>query len=172
VDRDVAAGAGESMTALVYGQVMLAGGWDVVPEEDAQQAMSSLPPTSLANMDRNALALGHQVSADKVLYGSVERYTERVGYSYAAASPASVNFTLRFVDLGTKQIIWSAKYAKTQKSLSQNILHLPSFLQNQARWVKAIDIASQGVGEAISDLHSRLNLMPGVKRFPVGGELR
>ena len=54
------------------------------------------------NLDENALKLGHDVSADGVLYGTVERYQERVGMDYSAASPASVAFSLKFVDLKTQ----------------------------------------------------------------------
>jgi hypothetical protein len=160
-------GAAESISAQLYSQMQLAGGWEVVPEDDVSQAMAKLPPTTRANLDANALALARDVSADAVLYGTVHKYQDRVGYSYAASQPASVAFTLFFVDLRSKQIIWRAQFAKTQESLSQNAFNIVNWLQNQGRWVRAVDIATNGVSEAVENLHSHLNLTGNVKYFPV-----
>ena len=34
---------------------------------------------------------------------------------YSAASPASVAFSLKFVDLKSRQIVWTAKFAKRKR---------------------------------------------------------
>ena len=81
------------------------------------------------------------ILVDGVLYGNLERYREREGLDYAAASPASVAFVLKFVDMQTKQVVWTAKFAKAQKALSQNVFELANFVQHQARWVRAHEIA-------------------------------
>jgi putative lipoprotein DUF799 len=166
--------AAEAVTAELYSQVTLVGGWEVVPSDDVAQAMQKLPPTTPANLDENALKLGHDASADAVLYGTVERYRERVGVDYAAASPASVTFSLKFADLKTKQVVWSAKFAKSQKALNQNIFDLVNFVQHSGRWVRAHEIALEGVKEAVADLHGNLNLQANVKHFETGtyGQLK
>ncbi|HEY6395441.1 MAG TPA: hypothetical protein VIX12_08500 [Candidatus Binataceae bacterium] len=170
----LAEGASEAVTAELYSQVSLAGGWDIIPQDDVMQAMQKLPPTTAANLDENALKLGKDVSADAVLYGTVERYKERVGLDYAAASPASVTFDLRFADMKTQQVIWTAKFAKSQKALSQNVLDLANFVQNTGRWVRAHEIALEGVKEAVSNLHDNLNLEANIQRFETGtyGQLK
>ncbi len=170
----LAPGASEAVSAELYGQVALAGGWDTIPEQDVDNAMQKMPPTTLGNLDENALRLGHDVSADGVIYGTVERYKERVGMDYSAASPASVAFTLKFVDLKSKQIVWTAKFAKSQAALSQNLFDLANFVQRSGRWVRANEIAQEGVKEAVADLHGDLNLSQNVKRFETGtyGELK
>jgi hypothetical protein len=170
----LAPGAADAISAELYSTVAMAGGWDPIPEQDVMDAMQKMPPTTLANLDENALTLGHDVSADGVLYGTVERYKERVGADYAAASPASVAFTLRFVDLKSKQIVWTAKFAKSQAALSQNLFDLANFVQRSGRWVRAHEIAQEGVKEAVADLHGDLNLQKNVKRFETGtyGELK
>ena len=99
----IAPGGADAVTAELYSQAALAGGWQVIPNDDVAQAMQKLPPTTPANLDQNALALGRLVSADGVLYGQVERYKERVGIDYSAAEPAAVTFALKFVDMKTKQ---------------------------------------------------------------------
>jgi len=164
-------GAAQSLSAQLYSQMELAGGWEVVPEDDVVNAMQKLPPTTRANLDANALALAREVSADAVLYGTVHKYEDRVGYSYAASQPASVAFTVFFANLNTKQIIWRAQFAKTQESLSQNAFNIVNWLHNEGRWVRAVDIATDGVQEAVADLHSHLNLTGNVKYFPVSNTL-
>jgi hypothetical protein len=167
----IAPGAAGSLTAQIYSQMQLAGGWELVPEQDVTDAMKKLPPTTRPNLEQNAFALAREVSADAVLYGTVHKYQDRVGSSYAASQPASVAFTLMFASVPIKQEIWRAQFAKTQESLSQNALNIMNFLHNQGRWVRAVDIAGEGVEDAVRNLHSQLNLTPNVKYFPVPNEL-
>lgn len=166
--ESLAPGAGDSITAELYSQVAVAGGWELIAQDDVAQAMQKMPPTSVDNLDQNALELGHQVSADGVIYGKVERYKERVGLAYASAEPASVTFELKFVDIKSKQVVWTARFAKSQKALSQNIFNLVNFVQTSGRWVRANEIAQEGVQQAVADLHGDLNLQKNVKRFETG----
>src|SRR5208283_232235 len=96
--RDVKAHAVRSIKTLAINRVAVmplidaapGGGEPLAP--GAAEAMPKMPPTTIANLDENALQLGHAVSADGVIYGTVERYNERVGMDYSAASPAAVAF--------------------------------------------------------------------------------
>ncbi len=164
----LAPGAAEAVTAELYSQVALAGGWEVIPQLDVDAALQKMPPTTIADMDENALKLAHDVSADGVIYGTVERYKERVGMDYSAASPASVTFNLKFVDLKSREIVWTAKFAKSQAALSENIFDLANFVQRSGRWVRANEIALEGVKEAVANLHGDLDLTKNVKRFETG----
>jgi len=171
----VAEGGPDAVTAELYTQAAIAGGWDVLPQDDVVRAMTNLPPTTPQNLDDNALKVGHALSVNGVLYGMLERYREREGLDYAAASPASVAFTLKFVDMNTKQIVWTAKFAKSQKALSQNVFEVANFVQHQARWVRAHEIAQDGVTQAVANLHGNLALVSSnVKRFETGsyGQLK
>jgi hypothetical protein len=170
----LAPGATEAISAELYSQVAVAGGWEPIPEQDVADAMQKMPPTTLGNLDANALKLAHDVSADGVIYGTVERYQERVGMDYSAASPASVAFSLKFVDFKSGQVAWTAKFAKSQAALSQNLFDLANFVQRSGRWVRAHEIAQEGVKEAVADLHGDLNLQQNVKRFETGtyGQLK
>ena len=170
----LAPGAADAVTAELYSQVAIAGGWEVIPQTEVDAALQKMPPTSLANLDENALKLAHDVSADGIIYGTVERYKERVGMDYSAASPASVTFSLKFVDLKSRQVVWTAKFAKSQAALSENIFDLANFVQRSGRWVRAHEIAQEGVKEAVTNLHGDLNLTKNVRRFETGtyGELK
>lgn len=163
VDKALPADASESITAQLYAQATVVGGWQVVPQDDVGDAMQQLPPTSAANMDANAIALGKRVAADGVIYGSVNKYRERVGFEYSAQTPAAVAFTLNFVDLHSGQIVWTAKYAREQKALTENVFDLPNFIANKGRWVRAHDIAQEGVNGALADLYSKLTVQPVVQ---------
>ena len=171
---DLAPGAPEAVTAELFSQVSVAGGWETIAQQDVAEAMQKLPPTTPANLDENALKLGHDVSADGVIYGTVERYQERVGMDYSASQPAAVTFALKFVDLKSGQVVWNAKFAKSQVALSQNVFDLANFVQRSGRWVRAHEIAMEGVKEAVADLHGDLNLQRNVKRFETGtyGQLK
>jgi len=160
IDQTLEAGASESVSAEVYARASMMGGWEVVPQDDVLSAMQQLPPTTQANMDQNAIELGRKVAADGVIYGALNRYRERVGYDYAAQTPAAVAFTLHFVDENSKQVVWTAKFAKEQQALTQNILDLPNFIQRGARWVRAHDIAAEGVQESLDNLQSKLTIQP------------
>lgn len=160
IDKTLEAGASESVSAEIYARASMMGGWEVVPQDDVLAAMQQLPPTTAANMDQNAIELGRKVAADGVIYGALHRYRERVGYDYAAQTPAAVAFTLQFLDENSKQAVWTAKFAKEQQALNQNILDLPNFIQRGARWVRAHDIAAEGVQEALDNLQSKLTIQP------------
>lgn len=163
IDKELPPGSAESVTAQLYAEATAVGGWQVVPQDDVGDAMQQLPPTTLANMDANALALGKKLAADGVLYGSVNRYRERVGFEYSAQTPAAVAFTLNFVDEHSGQIVWTAKYAREQKALTENIFDLPNFIANKGRWVRAHDIAQEGVNAALANLYSKLTIQPVVQ---------
>ncbi len=163
IDKELPPGSAESVTALTYAQATVIGGWQVVPQDDVGDAMQQMPPTTLANMDANALAVGKSLAADGVIYGTVNKYRERVGFEYSAQSPAAVAFTLNFVDEHSGQIVWSAKYAREQKALSENVFDLPNFIANKGRWVRAHDIAQEGVNAALANLYSKLTIQPVVQ---------
>lgn len=154
---EIEPGAAEAVTAELYSEVATMGGWQVVPLERSEAAMAKFPPTTERTLDQNAIRLGHDLSVDGVLYGMVERYQERKGLDYAAARPASVVFQLKLVDMKTGQVVWTATFARSQKALSQNIFNLANFVYHKARWVRANEIAMDGIRQAINDLHGRLN---------------
>jgi len=160
IDKALEAGAAESVSAEIYARAAMMGGWEVVPQDDVLSAMQQMPPSTQANMDQNALELGRKVAADGVIYGALNRFRERVGYDYAAQTPAAVAFTLYFVDENTKQVVWTAKFAKQQQALTENILDLPNFIQRGARWVRAHDIAAEGVQESLDNLQSKVTIQP------------
>lgn len=158
INGELEQGAAEAVTAELYARATLLGGWTVVPQEDVEQALQQMPPTTPANLAQNALELGRKLGVDGVLYGDVHRYRERVGYDYAAQTPAAVSFTLDFVDEKSKQVIWTAAFSREQKALSQNVLDLPNFIANTGRWVRAEDLAAQGAQDSLANLQKKVTV--------------
>jgi hypothetical protein len=160
IDGQLATGAAEAVSAELYARTTMVGGWTVVPQDDVADQLQQMPPTTLANLDQNALDLGRKLSVDGILYGSVHRYRERVGYDYAAQTPAAIAFSLNFVDEKSKQIVWTGNFAKEQKALSENVLDLPTFISNSGRWVRAHDLAAQGSEACVDNLQSKITVQP------------
>jgi hypothetical protein len=163
----VASGASDTLTAELQAKMALEAGWQMVAESDIADAMQKLPPPTEANVKQVADELGKKVAADGVLYGRIEEYKERVGSDYAAASPASVAFTLHLLDIKSGQDIWSARFEKSQKALTENVFNLASFIQNSGRWVMAHEIAAEGVDQAVDSLHKKVNLQPEGPSFEI-----
>jgi hypothetical protein len=163
VSGELEPGATETVTAELYARATLLGGWTVVPQEDVETALQQMPPTNAGNLDQNALQLGRKLAVDGVIYGAVHRYRERVGYDYAAQTPAAVSFTLNFVDEKSGQVIWTAQFSREQKALSQNVLDLPNFIANTGRWVRAEDLAEQGAQEALVNLQNKVTIESAVQ---------
>ena len=170
----LAPGATDAITAELYSQAALAGGWQVVPLDDITQALQNLPPSTLADLETNAFALGRLVAADGVLFGTVERYEERVGIDDADAKPAAVTFSLKFMDMTTKQVVWTSKFSKTQKGFAESLTNLVNFVQKEGRWIHAQEVAEVGVEQSVADLHRHLTFVADSKHFETGtyGQLK
>ncbi|HEY2484623.1 MAG TPA: hypothetical protein VGI36_05715 [Candidatus Binataceae bacterium] len=152
----LAPGAADTITADIYR--LASGTWKLLPQGAVMQAVQQTQ--SGANLDDAAIQVGQATGADAVLYGSVERYVERVGAEYAADKPASVAFSLKLLDMKSKQVVWSAKFSKTQQPLGTNFFNLPTFLENKGQWVLASELASDGVDQAVENLRSGLGIAP------------
>jgi len=170
----LAPGATDAITAELYSQAALAGGWQLVPLDDVSQALQNLPPSTPADLETNAFALGRLVAADGVLFGTVERYEERVGIDDADAKPAAVTFSLKFMDMTTKQVVWTSKFSKTQKGFAQSLTNLVNFVQKEGRWIHAQEVAEVGVEQSVADLHRHLTFVADSKHFETGtyGQLK
>ncbi|SRR5579885_302039 len=152
----LASGAADVITADVYQQA--SGTWKVVPQNQVMRAVDNVP--SGVALDDAAVQVGQAVGADAVIYGTVERYVERVGVGYAADKPASVAFSLKLADMKSKQVVWTGRFSKTQQPLANNIFNLPTFLENKGQWVKASELAKEGVEQALDNLRASLGSAP------------
>jgi curli biogenesis system outer membrane secretion channel CsgG len=124
--------------------------WQIVSDSEVREVAQSLPPAVEATRLQQ---IGQMVYADAVLTGRVQRYRERVGDEWGAKSPASVAFVLQLVDVRRGDVIWSARFDETQKSLSENIFAIGDISQRGFRWLNAEQLAQEGVKKALAQLH-------------------
>ena len=118
--------------------------------------MSEPPSSEEARLKR----VGAMVYADAVMMARLQRYRERVGDEWGAKSPASVAFILDLVDVRRGDIIWTARFDETQKSLSESIFSLGDIGQRGVRWLSADQLTQEGVKKAIGQLHDILSRRP------------
>jgi curli biogenesis system outer membrane secretion channel CsgG len=124
--------------------------WQIVSENEVREVGQSLPAAAETSRLKR---IGEMVYADAVMTGRVQRYRERVGDEWGAKSPASVAFVLDLVDVRRGDVIWSAQFDETQKSLSENIFAFGDISERGVRWLSADQLAQEGVKKAIGQLH-------------------
>lgn len=96
-----------------------------------------------------ATMLGRELKVDAVLMGLVTCYQSREGTNYAVSQPASVSFELYLLDSRKGKIIWSARFDKTQKSLSEDLSNISSFIQGEWKWLTAGELMELGVNQIL-----------------------
>jgi hypothetical protein len=149
--------APETLARLVHAAMVALPNWQIVSENEVREVGQSLPPSGDANRLKQ---IGEMVYADAVVTTRVQRYRERVGDEWGAKSPASVAFVLDLIDVRRGDVVWSASFDETQKSLSENIFALGEISQRGVRWLSADELAQEGVKKAIGQLHQIIARAP------------
>lgn len=126
--------------------------WQIVSESEVREIDAGGSASEAARLKR----VGEMAYADAVMTGTVLRFRERVGEEWGAKSPASVAFTLELVDVRRGDIVWSARFDETQKSLSENLMGVFQIGERGLRWLTAEELSSEGVKQAVAQLHRLL----------------
>jgi len=140
----------EILARLLYPALSALPNWQIVSESEAREASQGISGVNAAARLRQ---FGEAVYADAVLVGRMRRYRERVGDEWGAKSPASVSLVLDLVDVRRGDVIWSANFDETQKSLSENIFAIGNIGERGVRWLTAEQLANDGVKRAVAQLH-------------------
>ena len=149
--------APELLAKLVYNAMLAMPSWQMVSDSEVRDVGQSISEGSEASRLRK---VGEMVFADAVLTGRVLRYRERIGEEWGAKSPASVAFVLDLWDVRRGDIIWSARFDETQKSLSENIFAISEISRRGVKWLSAEQLTNEGVKKAVSQLHQTLRRNP------------
>jgi hypothetical protein len=143
----------EMLARTIYSVMAPMPHWQIISDSEVREVAQTLPQASELIRLRQ---IGQMVYADAVITGKMERFRERVGDEWGAKSPASVAFALELVDIRRGDVIWSARFDETQKSLSENIFALGEIRQRGVRWLSAEQLTQEGVKKAIGQLHEIL----------------
>jgi len=118
----------------------------IITREKVKAALSMMPSLKPQQI---ATILGKELAVDAVLMGRVTRYQLRKGAAYAASQPASVAFELYLLESKKGTIIWSARFDKTQKFLSEDLSNISSFIQGEWRWLTAEELMKLGLNQTL-----------------------
>lgn len=143
----------EMLAKQLYSAMASLPNWQIVAESEVKQVEQMKPGITDAARLRQ---IGELVFADAVMVGRVLRFRERIGDDWGVKSPASVAFVLDLIDVRRGDVIWSARFDETQKALSENIFGLGDIGQRGVRWLRAEQLAMDGVKKAVGQLHQIL----------------
>ena len=156
VSRDVA----ERMTDFLFERLVAGKRYVLISPGQARGVFSNI-----VDLDKNMTVslteilqkVGKTFGANAVLIGHIYRWREREGSNYAINRAASVAFDLHLVRPADGGILWRGRFDKTQKSLSENLFDLTTFMEGGGRWMTADELAMVG-------LEKLLKKMPGKQR--------
>jgi len=125
--------------------------FQLIPTGQSIGVMSELLFNNKSGLSERDILIetGRALNADAVIYGYIYQYKERVGTNYSVESPASVAFDIHLISMTDGSLVWSGYFNETQKSLSENLLNLGTFLKRKARWISAHEMAMSGLEEII-----------------------
>lgn len=120
--------------------------YDLISPSQAKGVFLSLVTADLTSNDMEIFQkIGQTFSADAVLTGFVYRWRDREGTDYAVDRPASVAFDLYLIRPTDGAILWKGRFDKTQKSLSENLLDMDTFIKGGGKWMSAEKLAKLGL---------------------------
>ncbi len=141
------------MTHRLFDIVSKTGRYDLVSPDQARGVYAGLVFSHSTLSEIELLkGIGKAFSADAVLAGYLYRWREREGTDYAAKTPASVAFDLYLVRPEDGAVLWEEQFDMTQKSLSENLLEMGTFLQGGGRWMTAGQLVSLGLQRLLQGL--------------------
>ena len=60
-----------------------------------------------------------------------------------------MTFDLLLIRVADGRILWSGRFEETQKSLSENLFNLGTFVRRGARWISAEEMAHSGLEQML-----------------------
>jgi len=91
----------------------------------------------------------------------IYRFEERKGGSAGVEKPAGVAFHAHLMD--GSRALKTMVFDETQRSLSENLLDLPTFVKRGAKWLTAQELAREGIRKAIDSFSEAI--MSGKKKI-------
>ena len=143
------------MTDILFNRVAAEKGYELVSPDQAKGVFSNI-----INSDKNVVIspieilqeVGNTFKADAVLTGYIYRWREREGTDYAVNRPASVAFDLHLISPAEGTILWKAKFDKTQRSLSENVFDMSTFIKSKGRWMTVEKLAMLGLQTMLAEM--------------------
>ncbi|RJX33103.1 MAG: hypothetical protein C4531_05670 [Desulfurivibrio sp.] len=103
------------------------------------------------NPQATARYIGQQLGVDAVMLTVVSRYSERDGGDYSVNQPASVFFKYQLIHVPTGTTLCLGVFDETQQTLLSNLFSFSKASSRGFKWVKAEQLAREGLQEKLSD---------------------
>lgn len=151
-EKPLPADAGLAVTAQIYRFLAAQSEFRFVADLTIQDAVQAPSVRDAPDLKARAVALGKDVSADAVIFGTVSRFDERVGTEWGATSPASVSFDLRVVYVASGEVLWEGGFDRTQAPPRSNLLTFWMFWRDGPHWLSARELTAQGMEKLLKGM--------------------
>jgi len=150
---NISYGSQNILTRLLQEKMEEKGTFKVLPKETVEEAFLKSDKRQFElDPKRSFLQLGKALNADYVFIGFVFRYEERVGSALGVEKPASVGFDVHLFCIRDGKMVWTGKVDETQKSLSENLLEIGTFVKGKGTWVTAEELSKIGMGRMLKKI--------------------
>lgn len=143
----VPAGAGATVTQLLWSRLKSRQGVTVLAPSEAAKALASQVTPQSAPGQALAMTMAKQLKVDASLIGQVLVYQERVGGRFGASPPATVGFEAKVI-AADGQILWEGNYYEKQRPMTEDFL---GFVQRHGVFVTAEELAIYGVDHLLRE---------------------
>ncbi len=121
-----------------------------------RQCMEILTRREEANISNPILfwsKIGACIPADYILVPQLLEFREREGGDWGVFVPARVVLSMSLIDVHKRSLVSSYIFEEEQRPLMENLLSIKKFLRRRGRWVKAIELAEEGINQCLRGLH-------------------
>ena len=143
----VPAGAGATVTQLLWSRLKSRQGVMVLAPSEAVKAMASQATPQPVAGQVLAMTVAKQLKVDASLIGQVLVYQERVGGRFGASPPATVGFEAKVI-AADGQILWEGNYYEKQRPMTEDVM---GFIQRHGVFVTVEELAIYGVDHLLRE---------------------
>lgn len=98
------------------------------------------------------VAVGNCMKVDFLIIPHVYHLQEREGGEAGVTRPAGVVMDIFLIDVKNAVFTSRSHFDETQAALADNLLDTGKFFSRGAKWITAIELASEGMAKAVKDL--------------------
>jgi len=93
--------------------------------------------------------VGKELGAEAVVVGEIYRFIDREGTVYSVKAAASVAFDVFLIRVEDSRMFWNGHFDESQKSLTENLFDIGTFMKRRGRWVTAEEMALEGLNDLL-----------------------
>lgn len=97
-------------------------------------------------------SVGRCVPAGAILVPQLTHWRQREGGPWGVENPASVALRLVLLDPEQEEVLRFFQFREEQKSLSENLLEIGNFIRRGGQWLRAEDLAAEGIRRGLKDM--------------------